>query len=178
MSDLWATAGALRRAAEELHSAAAAKSLELIIDCAASLPLLRFDFDRMQQVFVNLLENAVKFTPEGGKINVRCGPYFWERRTVRGVLYTHRDRRNGNPPTPFNSTRVVVEDTGVGIAPEFLPEIFQEYCRGANSNGSGKGFGLGLAVARQIVTVHEGKIWAESEPGSGSRFTVLVPTGL
>ena len=165
----------LQRAVEELRSAAEAKGLQLNIDCMANLPPVRFDSDRMQQVFVNLLENAVKFTPEGGSIDVRCSPYFWDRRTVLETLHTRRDHRQENPQLAINSIQIEVEDTGVGIPPELLPEIFQEYSRGTYSNGSGKGFGLGLAVVRQIVAAHEGRIWAESKPGSGSRFTVLIP---
>ncbi|MBI4442683.1 MAG: hypothetical protein HY649_04840 [Acidobacteria bacterium] len=168
----------VQRAAQDVHSATEEKNLKMVMECAADLPPLRFDFDRMQQVFVNLLDNAVKFTPEGGKIHVRCSPYFWERRTIDEVLYASRDRRRRKRGTHCNSVRIDVQDTGSGIPAEFLQDIFQEYARGANGNGSSKGFGLGLAVARQIVAAHEGKIWAESEPGSGSSFTVLIPTRL
>ena len=168
----------LQRATDELRAAAEIKRLQLNLDVDTNLPALRFDFFRMQQVFVNLLDNAVKFTPEGGKISVRSSPHFWERRTMREILETSRDRRGESRGATFNSVRIAVEDTGPGIPPEDLPEIFQEYRRGTNGNSSIKGFGLGLAVARQIVAAHEGAIWAECEPPSGSRFTVLIPTGL
>ena len=166
----------LQRAAQDVRSATEEKNLQMVMECTADLPPLRFDFDRMQQVFVNLLENAVKFTPEGGKIHIHCSPYFWERRTTDEMLYASRDKRRQNRGTHCNSVRIEVHDTGSGIPAEFLQNIFQEYVRGTNGNGSSKGFGLGLAVARLIVAAHEGKIWAESEPGSGSSFKVLIPT--
>ncbi|MBI4459449.1 MAG: HAMP domain-containing histidine kinase [Acidobacteria bacterium] len=174
----------IQRAVAELQPAAEAKGLQFSLDCAVDLPLVRFDLDRMQQVFVNLLDNAVKYTPAGGRVAVRCGLYFWDRRMVRETVHARGDLRRQDSPPPFNSVQVVVEDSGIGISPEVLPQIFQEYCRGTNGNGKGngngntggKGFGLGLAVARQIVAAHEGRIWAESELGVGSRFAVLLPT--
>jgi signal transduction histidine kinase len=167
----------LQRAAQELRPAAEAKKLRMSVEAAPEVPPLRFDFDRMQQVFVNLLDNAIKFTPAEGSVRVQCGPYFWDRRSMQEILYTTQDRRKGKNGMGCNSVRVVVEDNGRGIAPEYLQDIFREYRRG-NSNGSSRGFGLGLSVARQIVEAHDGKVWAESEANSGSRFTVLIPTSL
>lgn len=168
----------LHRAMEEVRPATEAKGLELKMTLEADLPPLRFDFDRMQQVMVNLLENAVKFTLPGGTVRLRCGPYFWDRRTVKEMIPTAPERRQEGRSTPGNSVRIVVEDTGVGIAPELLPDIFEEYFRGTNGEGSPKGFGLGLAVARQIVAAHDGTIGAESQLGCGSCFTVVIPAGL
>jgi signal transduction histidine kinase len=166
------------RALQELRATAEVKHLHLTVDAAKSLPSLRFDFDRMQQVFVNLVENAIKFTPEGGRIHIQCDPYCWDRRTIQETLYTLQDRRRKNRGTPCNSVRIVVEDNGRGIPAEFLQDVFREYFRGANHNSSVKGFGLGLSVVRGIIEAHEGRVWAESAPSSGSRFTVLLPTGL
>jgi len=92
------------------------------------------------------------------------------------MIYGSHERRGKVLPIGVNSVRITVEDTGVGIPAEFLQDIFEEYSRIPN-NGSGnsRGFGLGLAVARRIALAHEGKIWAESKPGSGSSFTVLIP---
>jgi signal transduction histidine kinase len=165
------------RALQELRATATAKKIQMTMDAGGSLPRLRFDFDRMQQVFANLVENAIKFTPEGGKIHIQCGPYCWDRRAIQETLYTLQDRRRESRGTPCNSVRIVVEDNGKGIPAEYLQDVFREYWRGASHNGSVKGFGLGLSVVRGIVEAHEGKVWAESAPNLGSRLTVLLPAG-
>jgi len=106
---------------------------------------------RLEQVLTNLLNNAVKFTPEGGEVHLEV-----------------EDRGD--------HLRVMVRDTGVGIAPEELPRIFEEFYRGKKAEG--KGAGLGLAIAKKIVEAHGGRIWAESpDPatGKGSRFTFTLP---
>jgi signal transduction histidine kinase len=159
----------------DLKHAAEKRGVFLELACGVEMPLFRFDFDRMGQVATNLVENAIKFTPAGGTIRVRCEPYSWERRSVHEMIRgATRERRNATQASDANSVQIVVEDTGVGIPGEFLNEIFEEYLRAPNGNGS-KGLGLGLAVVRQIVAAHEGKIWAESQVGQGSVFTVLIP---
>ncbi len=168
----------LAQAVAELSQVIEEKNLELRFDNAAEIPKFRFNADQMHQVFVNLLDNAVKFTPAGGEIHIRSLPYFWERRTVRELVFAQQDRRVVVSPAGFNSVRISVEDTGRGIPPECLQDIFQEYSRVVNGNGSPKGFGLGLAVARKVVMAHEGKVWAENRQGQGSAFSVLIPTSL
>ena len=165
----------IARVLSELNAVAEGKGVVVEVECSAEIPPFRYDSDRMQQVIGNLAENAIKFTPPGGKVRLRCSPHFWERRTVREMIHASQDRRASDPASGFNSIRIVVEDTGLGIPVEFLQDIFEEYSRVTNGGGSPKGFGLGLAVARQIVVAHEGKIWAESQPGHGSTFTVLIP---
>jgi len=165
----------LLRARSELDGRIEAKGLLLTMETDSTIPRFKFDFDRMQQVFVNLMENACKYTSAGGSIHVRCAPYFWERRTVRELIHGGAERRRHSSPSGFNSVRVTVADTGIGIPAEFLHDIFEEYSRAANGNGSPRGFGLGLAVTRRIALAHQGKIWAESAPGQGSIFTVLIP---
>jgi len=165
----------LSRSIAELSGQIKAKKLALHVDVDEQIPPFRFDFDRMQQVFVNLLGNAVKFTPEGGTIRVLCRPHFWDRKTVREIVQVSQEMRGENHPNGVNSVRVVVEDTGIGIPAEFLHDVFEEYSRVTTDNGTPRGFGLGLAVARRVVLAHQGKIWAESTPGRGSSFTVLFP---
>ena len=151
------------------------RNLDFDIEISTNLPQLKFDFDRMQQVFINLLENAVKFTPEGGKIHVTCTPYFWERRSVNEMIRVSSERRAERRSSSVNSIRIEVKDTGVGVAPEFLLDIFEEYSRVSADSATVRGFGLGLSVARRIVLAHDGKIWAESKQGQGSTFYVLIP---
>src|SRR5262249_51508064 len=110
------------------------------------------DPHRLEQVFVNLLANAVKFTPAGGQV------------TLDGVA------DNG-------TVRVRVTDTGCGIEAEMLPHIFERFRQGNNTTGrSGGGLGLGLFIVRRLIEAQHGRIAAESGgKGSGSRFTVTLP---
>jgi signal transduction histidine kinase len=107
------------------------------------------DRDRVFQVILNLLGNAIKFTPEGGTIVLSA-----ERRDA-DVLFT-------------------VTDTGPGISAEDLAHIFDRYWRKPASRIGGSG--LGLSIAKGIVEAHGGRIWAESVPGAGSRFYFVLPS--
>jgi signal transduction histidine kinase len=114
--------------------------------------LLIGDGDRLAQVFTNLMDNAIKFTPPGGRVTLAVQP-------LEGGLL------------------VSVADTGKGIAPQDQARIFERFYQVDKSRrgGTGRGVGLGLAIARQIVLAHSGQIWVESEPGQGSRFVVKLP---
>jgi PAS domain S-box-containing protein len=140
-------------AIDPLIPAATAKSLKLqtVLDPGAGL--VAGDPDRLRQVVWNLVSNAVKFTPRGGRVTVRV-----ER----------------NPPA---GVRLVVEDTGEGISADFLPHVFERFQQGDSSNTrSHGGLGLGLAVARHVVELHGGTIEARSEgEGKGAAFTVVLP---
>jgi signal transduction histidine kinase len=113
---------------------------------------IRCDPDRIQQVFWNVLSNAVKFTPRGGNIDVR--------------LVKQR-----------GSVIVTVTDTGIGIPPSSLPYIFQRFWQGETGGGRDtRGLGLGLALARHFMELHGGTIQATSPgPGQGSTFTITLP---
>lgn len=139
-------------AAEAVRSEADAKRLKLTVEPAPEPLTVEVDPVRIQQVLWNLLQNAVKFTPEGGRVTVRL----------------ERDGRDA---------RVTVEDTGQGLDPRFLPDLFemfsQEDARTSRRHG---GLGIGLALVRQLVELHGGRVRAESEgPDRGSRFTVWLP---
>ncbi len=134
------------------------------------LPRFPFDWYKVQHVVSNLLDNAMKYTPSAGTVWLHVEPYFWERRTIkRKPLVERRRRLVANP----NSCRISVADTGPGIAPEFQQEIFEEYFRLVREGIRVDGHGLGLAIARRLVQAAGGKIWVESEPGSGSKFSFL-----
>lgn len=115
------------------------------------LPPLDADPERVHQVLFNLVDNAVRFTPPGGEVTIAA------------------ERHNG-------SVELRVADTGVGIAPEHLPRLFERFYRvdPARSREEG-GTGIGLAIARSVVEAHGGHIRAESEPGQGSVFTFDLP---
>jgi signal transduction histidine kinase len=110
------------------------------------------DADRLQQVVMNLLTNAIKFTPPPGEIRVRCEASHTEQ------------------------VRLVVEDTGIGISPELLPHLFEMFRQGEVASQRAAGLGLGLALVKGIVERHGGQVWAESDGvGKGSRFIVELP---
>ena len=132
-----------------------------------------FDFAKVQRVVSNLLDNAAKFTPAGGTVWLHAEPHMWERRSNYLPSPPH-ERRKQRSEVP-NSVKVSVSDTGPGIAPEFHQEIFDDFFRLAQAGISGEGVGLGLAIARRLVQAFGGKIWVESEQGSGSKFCVLLP---
>lgn len=132
--------------------AASAKGLKLEIDLESAVGTVRADALRLQQILVNLLNNAVKFTPEGGRIKV----------TMRRV---------------GTDVEIQVADTGQGISPEFIDRIFERFTQADNAairtNG---GLGLGLSIARHLVQLHGGSITARSEGlAKGTTFTVHLP---
>ncbi len=134
-----------------------------------SIPTFRFDYQKVQQAAANLLDNSLKHTPAGGSVTLRAGPHFWERRVA--VAAPTSERRRFRLPRP-NSVEVSVADTGPGIPAEHHQEIFEDFVR-VDRNTSG--MGLGLAIAKRLIQAHRGKIWVESEPSAGSKFTFLLP---
>jgi signal transduction histidine kinase len=130
-----------------------------------------FDYYKVQHIVSNLLDNAMKYTPASGTVWLHVDPYFWERRTAARAPAVERRRERANAP---NCCRVSVSDTGPGIAPEFQQEIFEEYFRIVPPGTRAEGHGLGLAIARRLVQSAGGKVWVESEPGKGSKFSFLI----
>jgi signal transduction histidine kinase len=131
-----------------------------------------FDSPKIQRVISNLLENASKYTPEGGTVWLHAEPHMWERRSVSQSA-AHGDRRRQATNVP-NAIKVSVADTGPGIRPEFHMEIFDDFFRLPGSE-SEEGMGLGLAISRRLLQAMGGKIWVESEPGAGAKFSFLIP---
>jgi signal transduction histidine kinase len=131
-----------------------------------------FDGPKIQRVISNLLENACKYTPQGGTVWLHAEPHMWERRGAsKSPAGGERRRQATNVP---NAVKVSVADTGQGIRPEFHLEIFDDFFRLPGSE-SAEGMGLGLAIARRLLQGMSGKIWVESEPGAGSKFSFLIP---
>jgi signal transduction histidine kinase/CRP-like cAMP-binding protein len=146
------------------------KRIELGVDHDPSLPPFPMDAARIRQVLLNLVGNALKFTPEGGHVWVTA------RRTEdgRGAVGTPLPLC---PPAPPQYVEVSVRDTGPGIPPEDHERIFLEFQQSdaAKSAPNVEGTGLGLALARKFVEMHGGHIWVTSEIGSGATFTFTLP---
>ncbi len=145
------------------------KGVKLEASFDPSIPTFRFDYQKVQQAAANLLDNSLKHTPAGGTVTLKAGPHFWERRVA--AVAPVEERRRFRLPRP-NSVEVSVADSGPGIAAEHHQEIFEDFVR-VDRNTSG--MGLGLAIAKRLIQAHRGKIWVESEPKIGSRFTFLLP---
>jgi two-component system, NtrC family, sensor histidine kinase KinB len=147
------------------------KGIALYFLANEKLPLFPYDAPKLERVISNLLENAFKFTPQGGTVWLHAEPHMWERRAASQPSTAERRRQNLAHP---NSVKVSVSDTGPGISAEFHLEVFDDFFRLPGSE-SQEGMGLGLAIARRLVNGMGGKIWVESEPGEGCKFSFLVP---
>jgi signal transduction histidine kinase len=140
-----------RRATEIAQAEAEARGLTVSADLPETpLPFLTTEED-MQWLLGNLLENAVKYTPSGGKVSLELRP------------------------SPSQIT-LVVSDTGIGVPPESMPHIFEEFFRGPNAKATGReGTGLGLSLVKRIVDLYQGQVQVESELGRGTTFRVTLP---
>jgi signal transduction histidine kinase len=145
------------------------KGVKLESQLDPSIPTFKFDYQKVQQVAFNLMDNALKHTPAGGTVTLRARPHFWERRITQ--VAPSEERRRFRLPRP-NSAEVSVSDSGAGIAAEHHQEIFEDFMR-VDKNTSG--MGLGLAIAKRLIQAHRGKIWVESELQRGSTFAFLLP---
>jgi signal transduction histidine kinase len=121
------------------------------LELAEALPAVVGDADRVRQILTNLLSNALKYTPSGGRITITA----------------HGDA---------GRVRVAVQDTGIGLAPEDQAQLFTPFFRAQNDATQGVGgTGLGLAITRALVELHGGAITATSAPGQGSTFSFTLP---
>jgi signal transduction histidine kinase len=159
----------LEEVAKRWSEAFQRKGVKLEASFDPSIPNFRFDYQKVQQAAANLLDNALKHTPAGGTVSLHAGPHFWERRVAE--VAPIQERRRFRLPRP-NSVEVSVADSGPGIPPEHHQEIFEDFVR-VDRNTTG--MGLGLAIAKRLIQAHRGKIWVESEPVGGSKFTFLLP---
>ncbi|MEX0804840.1 MAG: ATP-binding protein [Candidatus Binatia bacterium] len=141
----------IRRAIAEITPLVEAKQISLESSVDLPLPAVRLDPERILQVLRNLLGNAVKFTPKGGRVRVVAKP-------ANGKL------------------EVSVTDSGPGVPAESLTTIFEKFSQGSHKGAHARhGTGLGLAIAKTIIKSHGGEIWAESQLGRGSTFVFVLP---
>jgi two-component system phosphate regulon sensor histidine kinase PhoR len=140
----------LNSASDRMKAQTERANLKLSVNFSEDLPnSIRADYSRLEQVLVNLMHNAVKFTKPGGEISL-----FAE--SIEGAV------------------RIGVKDSGIGIPSESLNRIFERFYR-VDSSRTGSGTGLGLSIAKHIIEAHNGKIWVESEVGQGSTFYFSIP---
>ncbi|HEX8492237.1 MAG TPA: GAF domain-containing protein [Pyrinomonadaceae bacterium] len=150
-------------AAQALRQSAEARRQELTLELDSHLPVANVDAHRIQQVVWNLLTNAIKFTPEGGKIFIRSRLF-----DAHGILI-------GDDDDPMSWIVIEVEDNGEGIPADFLPHVWDRF-RQADSSSTRRhgGLGIGLALVKELVEAHNGMVEARSE-GRGATFTVRLP---
>jgi signal transduction histidine kinase len=167
----------LQEVAEGLRPLAMGKGLQVGVSRAAGPPPLAFaDRDKLQQVLINLAENAVKFTPAGGRVTLSARSVdSWTRESVDSSVPIHQP--TNSPVHPDGRwIEIAVEDTGPGIPPEEVGAIFEKFHQVRRDRQSKtQGTGLGLAIAKSLVELHGGAIHVESRLGSGSRFRFTVP---
>jgi signal transduction histidine kinase len=142
---------ALENGLTMLKERAGRHGIALSLDVAPDLDAIEADERKVKQVVFNLLSNAVKFTPDGGRVEVSARP-------VDGAV------------------QIAVRDTGVGIAPEDLEHVFEEFRQTGAGRAHSEGTGLGLPLAKRFVELHGGRMWVESRVGAGSTFTFSLPS--
>ena len=145
--------------ASSLRPHADGKSIQIEVEIPEQLPAVYGDQEKIEQILTNLIGNAIKFTPDGGKILISVKPLSHDKKEGYG-----------------NMVAISVKDTGIGIPAEHLDAIFEKFHQVERSlNRSVSGTGLGLAITKGLVEAHQGKILVESEVGNGSTFTFTLP---
>jgi two-component system, OmpR family, clock-associated histidine kinase SasA len=155
----------------EVAPVAEEKHIDICAEIEPSPEPLYFERNQMEQVLINLLENACKFTPKSGSIEIKGYPFFWDRRFLQDRL-SSSERRQREART-HNSFRVDICDSGPGLPHGQLDSIFEEYTRYSGTQDR-TGGGLGLAICRMILNNHHGRIWAESSD-KGAIFSLVLP---
>jgi len=178
--------GVIHEVVESLHPIAAEKGVRMTAVAAVPIAVLA-DRDKLQQILVNLMGNAVKFTPAGGRITVTARriancqlPIADLKTTDSGSQSAIGNRQSAIPPDPQlaigDFVEIAVEDTGVGIPAAEIEAIFDKFHQ-VPREGQRKvqGTGLGLTIAKSLIELHGGRIRVESAVGRGSRFTFTLP---
>ncbi|MEH2448947.1 MAG: response regulator [Nostoc sp.] len=178
----------MEAALEAVRPLAEAKDIKLNTVLDTSVGSVYGDPARLQQVVWNLLTNAIKFTPKGGRVEVRLSAYFGSLISDFGLgsdgenLDSSNNDESSNPESKIQNSKsqyaqIQVIDTGIGISSEFLPKVFERFRQAdSTTTRSHNGLGLGLAIVRHLVELHKGTIFAQSPGiGEGATFTVRLP---
>jgi signal transduction histidine kinase len=144
----------IQQAVAMMRPAAAEKHVGLEVGLDQTIPLVYADPDRTIEVLINLIDNGIKFTPQDGSVIVKAS------------------RVETDPSAVY----LAVSDSGRGIPPESLPQVFERLYQDPDAvDGNRTGLGLGLYIAKEIITLHGGRMWVASQPGSGSTFSFTLP---
>jgi signal transduction histidine kinase len=162
----------LEQALHEIAPFADDKAIAITTDLGTCDHPLYFEAGQIEQVLINVLDNACKFTPRAGAIEIHGYPYFWDRRTTKSSLPPAAERRRHTVPEP-NTYRMDIRDSGNAIPAEHIDHIFEEYTSYAGGRDRSGG-GLGLAISRMIITQHDGRVWAENTE-FGPMFSIVLP---
>jgi signal transduction histidine kinase len=135
------------------------KSQQLTVEVQDDLPPVMADQTRMTQVLTNLVSNAYKYTPENGDITI----------TVEQTVDVDEE------DVSQDVIQVAVTDTGIGMSPEDLEQLFSKFFRSSSVKGTVPGTGLGLNITKNLIELHGGRIWVESVEGEGTTFTYTIP---
>ena len=162
----------LEQALHEITPIAEEKSIEITTDVTPHTDALFFEPGQIEQVLINILDNACKFAPRGGSIELRGYPYFWDRRKTDSSIAPAAERRFRSTLEP-TAYRIDIRDSGTAIPTGNLEHIFEEYTTYSGGRDRSGG-GLGLAIVRMIVNQHEGHVWAENTE-AGPMFSVVLP---
>ncbi len=158
----------MERAFERLRPQIERRSLAFRTEVADGLQPILIDEERIGQVLLNLMHNALKWTPEGGEVIVKAmgAEHATDARTLREIAKIEADAW----------IRLSVHDTGIGIPAGETERVFERFYKvdRSRTRDSG-GTGLGLAIAKHLIERHGGRIWAESREGAGSTFSMLLP---
>jgi signal transduction histidine kinase len=165
----------LRHALHEIEPLAGDKKLVVTLQLSEVGAPLYLDSEQIEQVLVNLLENACKFTPKGGQIQVHGYPTTWTEPLSYPRHGSGQMPRQSNLLPAATAYRIDVTDTGNGILAGHLEDVFEEYTSYSGSQDRSGG-GLGLAICRMILTAHGGNIWAENHL-TGARLSLVLPLG-
>jgi two-component system phosphate regulon sensor histidine kinase PhoR len=161
----------IERAVARVQTQAERRELQLVTEISPDLPAALLDAERIGQVLLNLLNNALKFTPAGGAITVAaCLP------DVAAITPGSRLQQELAQSDLEEAVLVTVRDTGIGIPAQEVDRVFERFYKvdRARTRNSG-GTGLGLAIVKHLVERHSGRIWVESQEGVGSTFSLLLP---
>jgi signal transduction histidine kinase len=152
---------AVRNAVNELKSLSQEKNLEIKIKSDKDLKKVKFDYDMIVQVLVNILSNSIKFSPEDTKISIKIENYT--DKILEGNLLD------------IETVKVSISDKGVGIPDEDLKNVFNQFVQSSKTKTGAGGTGLGLAISKQIIELHFGRIWAENNKNHGVTISFIIP---
>lgn len=169
----------LRTLTEGLRDSAQSRRLSIILQADKDLPLVRCDRDKINQALTNLLEDVIKFAPAQGKIYVSA-VYHGPERSMAALpsqtVANPEDSENSTTPYPLGPAILIrISDTGEAGPAQLKQDLLAQFGQTPANQMDGSGLGLGLTITKRIIQAHGGKIWLDSEPSSGSCFSLLLP---